>query len=157
MSLNSFELAEALININEEYKGSKYPPAIQYVRQAELGHKVADFLISKAKPGKEVKEAKKQLQDASKQLHELRKSIYDTMEQLGYETAPKHLWSVIQLIQQAQHMYTASGPNRHDDEAFDLVKTFIRNAPSVWAIANTIDEIAEQKRKLSGQIVNTKV
>lgn len=156
MALNSFELIEALQEIEEKYEGSKRPPAAKYVDQAIVGNKLADFIISKSKSKKEMKDAKKQLQDASKQLKKLRKDILETIDQLGFETAPKHLWSVIQLIQQSQHVYVASAHTKDDEKIFFMVADFIRNVPSVWEIANTIDEIAEQKRKLSGQIVNNK-
>lgn len=157
MKVNSMNVVAELLKIEDAYPASKNVPAVKYIEQAVVGNEVADFIISKAKPGKDLKDAKKQLQDASKQLKKLRKDINESIDQLGFETAPKHLWSVIQLIQQAQHMYAASAPTKYDEEIFLLVPDFIRNVPSVWTIANTIDAIAEQKRKLSGQIVNQKV
>ena len=156
MSLNTDALAAELYNIEETFPDTKSVAAEKYMLQAEVGHMVADFIISKATSKKEMKEARKQLKDASKQLKSLRKDIKESIAQLGYETAPKHLWSVIQLIQQAQHMYTASGSTKHDAAIFDMVPYYIRQVPSVWEIANTIDGIAEQKRKVSGKIVNQK-
>lgn len=148
------DMISDLVRIKEDtsFKSS----AERYIAQAEVGHQVADFLIAKTSPTKDLKEAKKQLQDASKQLKKLRKDINKSINELGFETAPKHLWSVIQLIQQAQHVYTASGYNKYDEVAFAYASEFIRNTPNVWQIANTIDNIAEKKRKLSGQIVNSK-
>ena len=155
--MNLSKLQLELSEIEDTYPGNTRVPAEKYIDQAAVGHQVADFLISKAKPGKDLKEAKKKLQDASKQLKDLRKQLRDSIQEVGYEAAPKHLWSVIQLIQQSQHMYTASGRNKNDQVAFELVPEFIRSVPSVWTIANTIDAIAEKKRQVNGQIVNEKV
>lgn len=154
--INSLSIIEELDSIEQAYPGNTMPPAIKYVEQAKVGNEIADYIISKSKSKKEMKDAKKQLQEASKQLKKLRKDIIKTIDHLGFETAPKHLWSVIQLIQQSQHVYVASTESKKDEEIFFMVADFIRNVPSVWAIANTIDNIAEQKRKLSGQIVNNK-
>lgn len=156
MSLNLSKIEAQLQEIEFTYPGAK-PVARKYIEQAKVGNDIADFIINSAKPPKELKEPKKQLTDASKQLKKLRKDILESVDELGFETAPKHLWSVIQLIQQSQHMYVASGPNKNDQQVWEAMTLFIRSVPSVWSIANAIDALAEQKRKLSGQIVNNKV
>lgn len=118
MALKSVDVVDKLVDISSRYSDSKPMPAVQYIEYAEVGQKIADELISKAKAPKDLKEAKKKLKEASAQLKKLRKDIYKTVDQLGYETAPKHLWSVIQLIQQSQHVYTASGATKYDTELF---------------------------------------
>ena len=142
--------------VDNLYPEIKDIPAEKYIEQAIVGTVLAKFILAKTKPKKELKEAKKQLVASAKRLEELRGEISKSVGKLGYEAAPKHLWSVIQLIQQSQHVYTAAGKTKYDDEIFNSVAVFLRGVPNVWEIAKTIDELAEQKRKLSGQIVNNK-
>lgn len=133
------------------------PGSVQlYVRQAEVGNDVADFLVAKAKRVAILSQPKKQLKSSSKQLKDIRKKLDDNVASVSLDIAPKHLWSVIQLIQQANHVYMAAGSTKYDEEAHAMVETFIRSVPNVWQIAKTIDEVALKKRELSGGVGNPK-
>lgn len=145
--LNVVTLEELLSEINNTYP-TQTPE--KYMEQAELGVMLADYLLSLSKTKGVLKIPKKQLKEASKRLKTNAKSTADDFAVLGAEIAPKHLWSVIQLIQQTQHLYVVSGARAETDIIW-LPVMYLQGVPNTWEIAKQIDDIAQKRRELSGQ------
>lgn len=148
MKIKFTEVETTLSQIRETY--GKSHPAERYLTEAGLGLSIAEALLSHSARNKKMKEAKKQLKDSIKQLKENEKELRANTIDFGQEVFAKHLWSSIQAIQQSQHVYIVSGETKHDEELSSIVYTFLRGVPSVWDISETIDKMAEKKRKFSG-------
>lgn len=133
----------------DELRSQGVSQTLLYMEEATVGINLLGAIIKKCGLSLKLRDSKKDLKASAKRLQKNEKLINTDVDGIGIEAAPKHLYQVINAVQQAQHLYTISTKGKDDVEVFSAVADYLRGVPNAWELHDVIEKARERKRKLT--------
>lgn len=120
---------------------------------AVYGLEVIKVMLDTAKSATITKEPIKVLKETCKTIEKQLKAMAKD-DNVKFQYADKVAYSVVQGVNQANHVYLISGETKYDDDLYEIFQEYIRKTANVYILAERINKANEARKAFSPTMGN---